>query len=309
VFGSGNYLGIEVNTSKYNKTFVVSSVTPYFTNDGVSRTLDFYHRNSRPYGVQGGDYALSTTGTSARFGVPFGEFNTVFFGAGVENTKIVVGTNIPAAYLVYASQFGYSSFSMPLTVGWSRDTRDSALAPNSGTYQRVNGDWGVGGDARYLRASYQYQQYIPLNKQFTIALNGDLGWGKGLAGSAFPVFKGSYAGGLGSVRGFEQGTLGPRDVTGAYIGGPKKMVGNIELQTPFPGAGNDRTLRMFGFVDMGNVFAEHEKYDFGAFRASTGVGLSWISPIGPLRFAYSTPLRKFSGDKIQKLQFQIGTSF
>jgi outer membrane protein insertion porin family len=309
VFGSGSYLGIEVNTSKFNRQVVLSSINPYFTNDGVSRTVDFYHRNTRPYNDQGGDYQLATTGASLRFGIPFTEQDTVYFGGGVENTKIKPGTNIPAAYLAYANQFGYSSSSVPLTIGWSRDTRDSALVPNSGVLQRANGDWGVGGAARYLRGSYQYQQYIPLNKQFTIALNGELGWGKGLSDRPFPVFKGYYAGGLGSVRGFDQGTLGPRDVTGSYIGGPKKIVGNIELQTPFPGAGNDRTLRLFGFVDAGNVFAEYEKYDFGTLRSSAGVGLSWISPIGPLRFAYAVPIRKFPGDRIQKLQFQIGTSF
>ncbi len=309
VFGSGNYLGVELNTSKFNRQVVVSSVNPYFTKDGVSRTVDFYYRNTRPFNDQGGDYQLATTGASTRFGVPFTERDTIYFGGGIENTKIKPGTNIPAAYLDYANRFGYSSSNIPLTLGWARDTRDSALVPSSGLLQRVNGEWGVAGDARYLRSSYQYQQYIPLNKQFTIAVNGELGWGKGLSDRPFPVFKGYSAGGLGSVRGFEQGTLGPRDVTGSYIGGPKKVVGNIELQTPFPGAGNDRTLRLFGFVDAGNVFAEYEKYDFGTLRASAGVGLSWISPLGPLRFAYAVPTRKFPGDRIQKLQFQIGTSF
>ncbi len=309
VFGSGNYLGVEVNTSKFNRQIVFSSVNPYFTNDGVSRTVDFYHRNSRPINEVGGDYRLSTTGASLRFGVPFSEQDTVFFGGGIEGIRIKPGTNIPAAYLAYANEFGYSSKTLPLTIGWGRDSRDSAIVPTSGSYQRANGEWGIAGDARYLRSSYQYQQYIPLNKQFTIALNGELGWGKGLSSRAFPVFKGYYAGGLGSVRGFDQGTLGPRDITGSYIGGPKKVVANIELQTPFPGAGNDRSLRLFGFIDVGNVFAEKEKYDFNTFRASAGVGLSWLSPLGPLRFAYAVPVRKFPGDKIQKFQFQVGTSF
>jgi len=84
---------------------------------------------------------------------------------------------------------------------------------------------------------------------------------------------------------------------------------NLEAISPFPGAGNDRTLRLFAFADAGNVYGEHEKFDFSQLRASTGVGLSWISPIGPLRLAYAKPLRKFAGDRIQKLQFQIGTSF
>ena len=112
------------------------------------------------------------------------------------------------------------------------------------------------------------------------------------------------------MRGFDQGTLGPRDVTGSVIGGPKKITLNAEIITPFPGAGNDRSLRMFGFVDVGNVFGENEKFTASASCAPrSGVGLSWISPIGPLRLAAADPVRKFPGDRIQKLQFQIGTSF
>jgi outer membrane protein insertion porin family len=81
------------------------------------------------------------------------------------------------------------------------------------------------------------------------------------------------------------------------------------MLTPFPGAGNDRTLRLFGFVDAGNVFREQDKYDFGELRVSAGLGISWISPLGPLRLALAHPLRKKPGDRIQRLQFQIGTSF
>ena len=308
-FGSGNYLGVEVNTSKYRRTLVFSTTNPYFTADGVSRTLDVYYRTDKPYEDQGGNYELVTKGASIRFGVPFSETDTVFFGAGVEGVSIKPGTNIPAAYLDYAERFGYNSTSVPLTVGWSRDDRDSALAPNSGRYQRLNSEWSIAGDARYVRANYQYQQYVPLNKKFTLAFNGELGWGKGMSDRPFPVFKNFYSGGLGSVRGFDQGTLGPRDVTGASLGGPKKLTLNAELMAPFPGAGNDRTLRVFTFVDVGNVYGDNEKITFSDMRASVGVGLSWISPLGPLRIAFAQPVRKFAGDRIQKLQFQIGTSF
>jgi outer membrane protein insertion porin family len=309
VFGSGNYLGIDLNTSKSNRSLSVNSTNPYFTADGVSRTFDVFYRSTKPLNDQGGDYQLITTGGSVRFGVPFTEADTVFFGLGVENTKIRAGTNIPAAYVAYANQFGSSSTSFPLTVGWARDSRDSALAPNQGMYQRVNGEWGIAGDARYLRASYQNQYYYPISKKITLALNGELGWGKGLADRSFPVFKNFYTGGLGSVRGFEQGSLGPRDVTGSYIGGAKKAVVSAELLVPFPGAGSDRTLRLFGFVDAGNAYSEFERYDFGTLRASAGAGISWISPIGPLKLAYARPIRKFPGDRIQPVQFQIGTSF
>ncbi|MES2787536.1 MAG: outer membrane protein assembly factor BamA, partial [Pseudomonadota bacterium] len=307
-FGSGNYLGVEVNTSKYNRTIVFNSVNPYFTPDGISRTIDIYHRAQRPYEDQGGNYQLVTTGAGLRFGVPFSELDTVFFGAAAERIQIRPGTNIPAAYLAYANRFGYTSANLPLTIGWGRDDRDSSITPTSGRLQRVAVELGVAGDARFLKTSYQFQQYIPINKQFTLAFNAEAGYGKGLGGRPFPVFKNFYGGGLGSVRGFDQGTIGPRDVTGASIGGPKKLTLNAEVITPFPGAGNDKSLRAFGFVDVGNVFGENERFDVGQLRASVGLGLSWISPVGPLRMAAAIPVRKFPGDRIQKMQFQIGTS-
>ncbi len=308
-FGSGNYLGLELNTSKFNRTAVISTVNPYFTPEGISRALDVYYRTSRPYNDQGGNYELITTGASIRFGVPFTEVDTVFFGGGLERTRIKPGTNIPAAYLAYADRFGASSTAFPLTLGWARDNRDSVLAPTTGRLQRLNGEWGIGGDARYLKGSYQFQQYVPLNRQFTVAFNSEVGWGKGLSQRPYPVFKNFYSGGLGTVRGFEQGTLGPRDVTGSTIGGSKKINLNAEVITPFPGAGNDRTLRMFGFMDVGNVFGEDERVRFGELRASAGIGVSWISPVGPLRVALARPVRSFAGDRIQRFQFQIGTAF
>jgi outer membrane protein insertion porin family len=315
VFGTGNYLGLDLNTSKFNRQFVLSTTNPYFTPDGVSRTVDVYYRTTRPYSEQGGDYQLVTPGASIRFGVPFTETDTVFFGAGVEQTRIKSGSGLPQAYQDFADAFGSNSTSVPLTVGWARDGRDSALVPNEGRLQRLNTELGVAGDTRYLKTSYQFQQYVPLSKQYTLAFNAEVGYGKGLGGRPFPVFKNFYGGGLGSVRGFEQGTLG--DKSGVVdrpselvnIGGTRNVVLNAEFITPFPGAGNDRTLRMFGFMDVGNVYKADEKLSASELRASVGVGLSWISPLGPLRFAYATPVRKKADDKIQKFQFQIGTSF
>ena len=308
-FGSGNSLGVQINTSKTNRAVVFNTTDPYFTTDGVSRSIDVYHRTVSPF-TDTSSYKLVTSGASLRFGIPFTEIDTVYFGGGAERTKIVPGTNLPGAYVTYAKQFGFTSSTLPLTVGWSRDTRDSALVPNKGSFQRLNGEWGVAGDARYILSSYQYQLYVPLNKQYTFAFNGDLGIGKGLSGLPFPLFKNFFGGGLGSVRGFEQGSLGERDsVTNAGLGGTRKINASFELQTPFPGAGNDRTLRMFAFVDVGNVFGESQKVRLNELRSSAGVGISWVSPVGPLRLALARPIRKFTGDKIQTVQFQIGTSF
>lgn len=314
-FGSGNYLAVEVNTSKFNRNLVLSTTDPYFTQNGISRTIDVFQRTTRPYLGDIDSYSLVNSGLGLRFGVPVTETDTVFVGANAEQTLIKAGTGLPDPYKDYADRFGSTSTAIPLTLGWARDGRDSALVPSKGTYQRLNADLSLAGDVRYFRSNYQFQQYFPLSKKYTLALNADLGWGKGLSGQPFPIFKNFYVGGLGSVRGFEQSTLGPSQVTSSsnsalvYLGGPKKVVLNAEFMMPFPGAGNDKTLRLYGFTDVGRAFGESEKLSLGELRASAGIGLSWISPMGPLRFSYATPIRQQTGDKIQKLQFQIGTSF
>lgn len=307
VFGSGNYLGLELNTSKSNRQLVLSTVDPYFTADGVSRAFDVFSRTSKPLDGEGAVYTLKTQGANVRFGVPFTENDTVFFGLGAEMWDILPGTN--PGLQEFTERWGREAKSFPLSVGWQRDQRDSALVPTRGWYQRLNSDWGVAGDVKYIRAVYQVQNYIPLDRRFTVGLNADLGWGKGLSGQPYPVIKNFYAGGLGSVRGFEQGSLGKRYPNGSAEGGAKKINLNAELITPFPGAGNDRTLRMFGFVDAGNVFGDNSPMRLQDLRASTGLGVSWISPVGPLRFALARPLRREAQDRIQSFQFQIGTAF
>ncbi len=309
VFGSGNYLGIELNTSKSQRTIVVSTVDPYFTIDGVSRAIDVFYRTVKPLNSQGEEYTLVTPGASIRFGVPFSEFDTVFFGIGYERTEIRGTTALPNNYFLYRELFGSVSSSVPLTIGWARDERDSALVPTSGRYSRINLDWGALGDTRYLRGNFQVQQYFPLTRRFTLGVNAELGYGKGLGGRPYPIFKNFYGGGLGTVRAFDQGSLGPVDVTGAYLGGAKRLNINAELYLPIPGTGNDRTLRWFTYADVGNVWGEDEKVEFSSLRASAGIGLSWISPVGPLKLSYGAPIRKRPEDRIQRLQFQIGTAF
>jgi len=309
VFGSGHNLGLQVSTSKYNQYYVINTTDPYFTEDGVSRTFEFYHRSSKPYVEQGGNYRMVTSGLGVRFGLPFSELDRVFLGAASEKTELVPGTNMLGVHAELCQLFGCIAKNVPVTAGWARDSRDSYLNPNSGKFIRFNTELGAMGDARYAKMGGQYQQYFPITKQYTFAFNADLGLGKGLNGQTLPFYKNYYSGGLGSVRGFEQGTLGPRDITGPVIGGAKKVTLNTEFLMPFPGAGNDRTLRLYGFYDMGNVFGEFQKVEMAQLRSSYGVGLSWVSPMGPLRFAWARPIRTLPGDRIQQLQFQIGTSF
>jgi outer membrane protein insertion porin family len=185
---------------------------------------------------------------------------------------------------------------------------------------RLNGEWSVGGDLRYARSTAQLQQFFPLSKKTTLALNSQLDIGTGTEGLSYPVLKNYTSGGLGSVRGFEQGSLTTAAQRAAVIaaggstadvapGGPKKLTLNAEVLSPFPGGGNDRTLRWFGFLDAGGIYGPNDSIQIDEFRASVGLGISWISPVGPLRLAFAKPVRQFEGDKIQSLAFQIGTTF
>jgi outer membrane protein insertion porin family len=324
-FGTGNTLGIDVNTSKRSRTFAVSQTKPYFTDDGVSRSYEVFLRTTRPPEVNTGDYVMQTAGANIRFGVPFSEVDTVFFGGGVERNDVktyfgVSGfNNSPLLYRRHVAAFGNApaedavgtfnaaTTSFPLTIAWQRDSRDSALVPTVGRYQRANFELAPAGSMRYYRAVYQHQYFYPLLRNATLALNGEVGYGRGLGNKSYPVFKHFYAGGIGSVRGFEGSSLGPTDANRDPLGGATRIIANAELQIPFPGA--DRTLRWFTFVDAGTVFAEGAKIAAGDLRYSAGLGISWISPIGPLKLSLGHPLNSKTTDRTQRFQFQIGTGF
>jgi outer membrane protein insertion porin family len=311
VFGTGNFVEFNASTAHTNRNFSLSTTDPYFTDNGISRTYDIYYRNSRPLNSVGDTYVVSTPGAAVRFGLPYSEFDTVFVGFGAEQTHIGTSFGVPNSYVIFVDEFGSYANSFPITIGWARDQRDSAVAPTSGRYVRLNSDVSLWGDVQYGRLNGQVTQYIDLTHHFTLGINAEVGYGFGLDGKSFPVFKNFYGGGLGSVRVFEQGSLGDQSIddTGAYIGGPKKMNINTSLYIPVPGAANDKSLRVFGFFDAGNVWGEHQNMDMSRLRASTGIGLSWTSPVGPFQLSWGMPVRSFANDRIQRFQFQVGTAF
>jgi outer membrane protein insertion porin family len=316
-FGSGNTIGLDVNTSSYYRTIALTQTNPYFTDDGISRSYSLYLRtSSQPVGYIG-DYTVKTTGANVNFGVPFSELDTIYFGLGIENTSVTTDTTSPMIYQSYVSSFGDPSgigtaktTSFPLTAAWQRDSRDSALVPTSGRFQKANFEISTFGSLKYYRAGYQHQYFQPLfSNAVTLATNAQIDYGAGLGGVAYPVFKNYYAGGIGTVRGYSGNSLGQvRDQYGDSQGGSKRVLGSLELQMPFPGSGQDRTLRWFTFADGGQVYAPGEKM-FTQLRYSVGVGISWISPIGPIKLSYGKALNASPTDQVQAFQFQLGTGF
>lgn len=319
VFGTGNSVSVEVNTSDSQRTYALSVVQPYITPEGISRSFDIYDRKVDLEELDVADVEYETRGAGVSWGIPFTETDRVFLGGRVESTKVMTNENSPDRYKNYVKEFGDNPVSVALTLGWSRDSRDNTLAPTRGVYQRLSGELGLPGlDIQYYKATYQYQQFIPLSRTWTLAFNGQVGWGD-VYGSTeqFPFFKNFYAGGIGSVRGFENGSLGPRDSNGDNLGGDRMVTGSLELLAPLPGG--DRTLRIFGFLDAGYVWGygrtssnadyERQEMSLSDIRYSAGLGVAWISPLGPLKFSIAAPLNDKESDDVQRFQFQIGTGF
>ncbi|MCQ9616291.1 outer membrane protein assembly factor BamA [Paenalcaligenes niemegkensis] len=322
IFGSGNSLSLQLNTSKTNRAAVISHTNPYWTKDGISKTTSLYYRRTTPYesDYSYGDYQVTAYGAGLNFGIPISEYDRIFMGVNLEHNKIGRFSRqyTPLAYQEFVEEFGSGTNAAIFNLGWSKDTRDSALAPTRGGYTRLSADFSTL-DLRYYMLSAQQQYYLPLGRAFTLAFNGMADYGKSYGGRAFPIIKTVYGGGIGSVRGYEGASLGPRDtLTGDYLGGSRRVAGNVQLYLPFPGATRDRTLRWFVFTDAGRVDnadgscwtgRNNEIEDPCGWKYSAGVGLSWQSPLGPLQLSYGRAMNAKAGDEKQAFQFQIGTAF
>ncbi|MPZ43597.1 MAG: outer membrane protein assembly factor BamA [Betaproteobacteria bacterium] len=307
VFGSGNHLGLQLNTSKVNTVYSLSLTEPYFTVDGVSRGFDIYKRDIDPTEIDSGRWRTSTIGAQLRFGVPISDLDTINYGIGVERTELNVFSDSPQRFIDFVDTFGETNSTLLGTIGWSRDNRDSLIYPTKGRMQRLSLESGLpGGSLRYYKLSYQHQWYWPLTRYYTLMLNGEIGIGDGLDDKPLPFFKNFFAGGVSSVRGYDANSLGPKDQFGDPIGGSKRVVLNAEFFIPFPGLENDRSVRLSAFTDAGMIA---DKFSGDEFRSSVGVAVLWVSPLGPLKISVAQPMSDKSGDKKQRFQFTFGASF
>jgi len=318
--GTGTSIGLNFALGKINQSLALSQYDPYFTEDGISRYTDLFYRSTKPlFYVGDAAYQIKSVGTNLKFGVPYTEVDRIFFGSGYELFDINVTQNTPQPYQNYASAWGVATppggrvqtYSIPATVGWARDGRDSALIPSKGSLQRLSAEVGTPlGNLTFYQLNAQYQHYYSFSKGNILSFNGEVGYGEAYGSKPYPITKNYYVGGIGSVRGYAPGSLGPQYLNpfvgrSLPTGGQSKIVTNVEYTFPVPGSGVDKTLRLFGFVDGGNAFQDINL----VLRYSYGVGLSWISPLGPLKFSYGMPIKSQPNDNIQRLQFQVGTAF
>ncbi len=308
--GTGNALSLQVNSGKVNTVYALSFTQPYWTVDGVSRGFDIFKRDVDSTSLDVGSYKTSTLGLNFRLGVPVTADDTILFGLGAENTEVSVFADSPQRFVDFVNTFGESNNNFPFTVAWQRDTRDSAFFPRSGRFQRAGAEVSLPvGDLQYYKLSYQHQWFMPLGRTWSLLLRGEVGYGDGYNDKPLPFYKNFFAGGINTVRGFETGSLGPRDVNDEALGGNRMVVGGVEVFFPFPGFRDDKTARMSVFLDAGAVYGEEAKAGSEGVRFSTGVSVSWLSPVGPLRISLGFPLNAKDTDKKEPFQFQLGRTF
>jgi outer membrane protein insertion porin family len=326
LFGTGNRLAAQINSGSVNTVYALSFTNPYFTKDGVSLGYDLYRRDVDTSSLDAvSEYSTSTLGAGLRLGLPLTEHDTLQLGAALERYELSLTAKSPNRYKLFANTFGgnnsgVTTDSLRLDLGWARDSRDSLLYPTKGTLHRVYGELGTPvGDLKYYKLTYQYQWWRPLGPDWSLMLNGEIGWGGGYGGKPLPFFRNYFAGGIGSVRGFDSGTLGPQDLDSTNrpfsLGGDKRLVGNAELYFPVPGAGKDKSLRLSAFIDAGGVWGpgdykgRYEKISLNELRYSGGVAVTWYSPFGPIKLSLAAPFKSQPDDKKQSFQFQLGNVF
>lgn len=322
VLGSGNSIGIAANTGRINTVYSLSFTNPYSTVDGVSRGFDLYKRRSDLALLSFGPrYNTDSIGGGVRFGVPINESDTINLGMAVESTDLeVFDCDDPdsnrrsfRSACAYVARQGTTNSGVIGSVGWARNRLDSIILPKSGSRQRATLEVGVPGlDLKYYKFTYDHLYYTPLVGDFILKLNGELGYAEGFAGSELPFFKNFYAGGITSVRGFRTSNIGPKDGTGNLArptGGNQRLVASAEVLYPIPGLGKERNARISTFVDAGLIRNSLESSPDDGARLSTGIGLYFVSPFGPIQLAISKPINPGPNDVVQTFQFTMGQNF
>ncbi|CAH1386846.1 outer membrane protein assembly factor BamA [Candidatus Nitrotoga sp. M5] len=309
LFGTGNSLSAQVNTGKVNKVYSVSYTNPYYTDNGMSLGFDAYTRDVNTTSTAISSFRSSTLGGGIRLGIPISDFESTTYGLSAEQTKLTLFENSTLQLQKFVDDFGPTTSNLLGSVGWSRDNRDSVIYTTEGTVQRAFVEVAVPiTSQQFYKLTYEHQWFYPISKTFTFFLNGEAGYAEGYGGKPVPFFKNFYAGGPGSLRGFNPFSIGPRDINNNSLGSTRRLIGNAEVLFPLPGMAKDRSVRLSAFVDAGSVFGQGLSAS-DSLRYSTGLAITWISPVGPLKVSVGVPLNKQSGDKVQPFQFTLGSLF
>ena len=342
--GTGNRVALEAVSGKYQKLYSLSHTDPYRSMDGVSRTVSLNFRDITQFTSAASDFSTTSGGLTVDYGYPITEFQRVSFGLSYQRSELLASRSSTQQAQDWVLNngnpfiedsgngfvfFGTKFDTVEMIAGWSFDSRNRALFANRGTRQNIILTVAVpGSDVEYFQARYNFTKYIPIFGRWVGRINAELGLSQAMGDTtAAPPFKQFYGGGPSSVRGFKESYLGPRDSFGNPYGGNALVASQVELIIPLPQKWSSQA-RASLFYDTGNVFNTGEvdftdklgapveyKPDIDELRASVGIGVQWLAPLGLFRFSYAYPLNeyrgnhRFYGDEVERFQFSIGQAF
>ncbi len=342
--GSGNRVALEVNTGRFQKLYSLSHTDPYRTIDGVRRTVSVNFRDITQFVRGSSDFSTQTLGASVDYGYPITEFQTLSFGVTYQRAELLSSTNSTQQSQDWVANngnpfvtdiggggafFGTEFNTYEALIGWTFDSRNRALFANRGTRQQLILSSTIpGSEVEFFNARYSLTKYVPLFGQWLVRWNAELGYGEAIGDTtALPPYKQYFGGGPQSIRGYREAWMGPRDSFGNPYGGNVLVASQLELILPLPQKWQSQA-RAAVFYDLGNVFNTGEveftdrlgapveyKPDFDELKASVGIGIQWLAPLGLFRFSYAFPLNaydgndRFFGDELERFQFSIGQAF
>jgi outer membrane protein insertion porin family len=309
--GTGKRVSFAFDNSEVNSVYSFSYVNPYWTIDGVSRGFGAYFRETDASEANLSDYSTDTRGLDVNFGVPINEFDTIRFSIGYKGLDLTSNPFSPQEVSDFEDAHGNSFGDIALTGSWRHDSRNKLLFPDEGGLQAIALEATTPGSGlQYYKLDYQQQRFLPLTRNLTLGLKARLAFGDGYGDyEQLPFFENFFAGGIRSVRGFEDNTLGPRDSNNNPIGGSFLTVFNAEVLFPVPFLEDSAGTRMSAFLDVGNVYEDFNTFDAGDLRYSVGLAGLWSSPLGPIAVSFGFPLNDEDDDEIQRFQFTVGSFF
>jgi outer membrane protein insertion porin family len=310
--GTGNQFDFSFDTSRSVTQFSIKYGESYHTVDGVSRTVHAYIREKDASQIsETVDYIRDARGFGLNFGVPLSEFTKLSTGVNFENTQIfeTAGTSDEIKLYLKVNGNDYNIYS--LTSSYSYDTRNRTVFAETGFLQRVSGLVAVpSSDLEFYKLGYKMEYYRPVTGPLVFSARNRTDTGSGYGDQrALPFFERYYAGGVRSLRGFRNSTLGPKDSTGDAAGGDFRFLNTLELIFPPPITATEGQTRASFFTDFGNVYRNIESFETSEIRASYGIAFVWITPIGPLTFSFAKAYRTEPEDSLQPFQFTVGSVF
>lgn len=362
--GTGNRIAAEINSGRYAKSFSFSHTDRYTTIDEVQRSISLGYRDVTQFTSAASDFDTETISLGLNYDWPITEFQYLGAGISAQRAELVTTEGGSADQAVdwvrhngnprvscrqvtldedcddaFEFEVVSSKFdTYEANVGWRYDSRNRAIFADRGMRHRFNIGYTLpGSDVEYWTASYDYLQFVPIWRSFTLMFNAELAYGKALGDTTgLPPYRQYFGGGPDSVRGYRESRLGPKDNFGRPYGGNIKTVAQTELLLPIPDKWRN-SARFSLFFDIGNIFSDQNivfrapdidgdpatvpgvidyGFKYSELKQSVGVAVQWLAPLGVFRFSYALPLNDKRGDtdtrwgdEVEGFQFSIGQAF